>query len=311
MSLKIGIIGLPNAGKSTLFKAITKRPVLIASYPFTTVDPNIGITEVPDERLLKIQEKINPKETIPATLEFVDIAGLIEGAHKGEGLGNRFLSHIRECDALIHVIDDFKEKNPEKDKKTVRNELLMKDLQTIEKAIEKTEKKEGKNSAKVLNLKRIKENPQSCTEEDLQLLSCKPVIYLYNGTKTEEGLCIDLKTEEEMTELTNEEKRELEVFSSLDRLIKECYNSLDLITFFTIVGGEKAQAWSLQKGENIISAAEKVHSDFKEKFIRAEVTPYDDFLKVKSLQEARSWGKIKTVGREYIVQDGDIIEFKI
>ena len=311
MSLKIGIIGLPNAGKSTLFKAITRKPVLIASYPFTTVDPNVGIAEVPDERLLKIQEKIKPKETTPATLQFIDIAGLIEGAHKGDGLGNQFLSHIRECDALVHVIDVFKEKTSEKDKKTIRDELLMKDLQTIEKAIEKAEKKEGKNSAKVLNLKKIKENPENCNIEDLQLLSHKPVIYLYNGTKAEEGLCLDLKTEEEITELTKEEKRELGLFSSLDRLIKECYNSLDLITFFTVVGEEKIQAWSLQNGENIISAAEKVHSDFKEKFIRGEVISYNDFLKVKSLQEAKSLGKIKTVGRDYIVQDSDIIEFKI
>ncbi len=313
MSLKIGIIGLPNAGKSTLFKAITKKKVLIASYPFTTINPNIGVTEVLDERLLEIQKKIKPKETVPATLEFVDIAGLIEGAHKGEGLGNQFLSHIRECDALVQVIDAFKEKNIAEDKRIIQEELLMKDVETLERMIEKIQKKEGKNSKEVFRLEKIKENlknKESCN--DLQLLSSKPVLYLYNGPENKDDyFYLDLKTEEEITELTDEERKELNLSSSLDRLIKECYNLLDLITFFTVVGGEKAQAWALKRDENIITAAEKVHTDFKERFIRGEVISYDDFLEINSLQEARSTGKIKTVGRDYIVQDGDIIEFKI
>ncbi len=320
MSYKIGIIGLPNAGKSTLFKAITKKDVLIAPYPFATIDPNIGIAEIHDKRLLDIAEIIKPKETMPASLEFVDIAGLIRGSHKGEGLGNQFLSHIRECNALVHVINSFKDSDPLGDKQAIKEELLMKDMETIEKAIQKSEKKEGGNSsrAKDLHEKKNKIKEGAVVEDkELQLLSSKPVLYLYNisgedkGQFKNKGMALDLKIEEELTEMEEEDRRELQISSHLDRLTKECYNLLELVTFFTIAGEKRAQAWAIEKNSDILCAAERVHSDFKERFICAEVVPYTDLMLAGSIQRARKEGRIKTAGKEYIVEEGDIIEFKI
>ncbi|MBZ9577428.1 DUF933 domain-containing protein [Patescibacteria group bacterium] len=288
MSFSVGIIGLPNAGKSTLFKALTKKKVDIAAYPFTTIDPNVGVVTVPDERLKKIAQIVKPEKTIETVIEFVDIAGLVEGAHKGEGMGNQFLSYIRPCDAVVEVIRGFKtsditeEISPKRDIEIIENELLMKDQET-----------------------------------DDNILASKPKVYVFNiqeGAGVPEipnSLTIDLKLEEEASELSESEAEELKIKSKLDQLILACYNILDLITFFTITGGKETRAWTLKKGSNALEAAGKVHSDFKERFIRAEVIPWQKLVETGSWTKAKELGQIKTAGKEYIVQDGDILEFKI
>lgn len=273
MSFSVAIIGLPNSGKSTLFKALTKKQVAIASYPFTTIEPNVGIVNVPDERLKKIAEVVKPEKITETFIEFVDIAGLVKDSHKGEGLGNKFLSHIRPCDAIVQVVRAFKtsdiaeEINPQRDIEIIETELLMKDQEI------------GDN-----------------------VLTSKPKIYLFNTQNSAEFPKMNLKDEADMSELSEEEIKELGFKSHLDQLILSCYNILELITFFTIAGGKETKAWTLKKGSNILEAAGKVHTDFKERFIKAEVIPWQKLI------EAGPW---KTAGKEYLVQDGDIIEFKI
>jgi len=277
MSFSVGIIGLPNTGKSTLFKALTKKQVAIADYPFTTIEPNVGTVAVPDERLEKIAQIVKPEKVTKTVIEFIDIAGLVKGAHKGEGLGNQFLSYIRPCDGVIEVVRCFdKNNNPEEDIKIIDNELKMKDQE-------------------------LNDN----------VLNSKPKIYLFNVKADRDpvsaswqrpGLCINLKDEADMTDLSEVETKELGIKSQLDQLILACYNILDLITFYTIAGGKEARAWTLKKDSSILEAATKVHTDFAEKFIKAKVITWQEFLK------SGSW---KIVGKEYIVRDGDIIEFKI
>jgi len=277
MSFSVGIIGLPNTGKSTLFKALTKKQVAIADYPFTTIEPNVGTVAVPDERLEKIAQIVKPEKVTKTVIEFIDIAGLVKGAHKGEGLGNQFLSYIRPCDGVIEVVRCFdKNNNPEEDIKIIDNELKMKDQE-------------------------LNDN----------VLNSKPKIYLFNVKADRDsvsaswqrpGLCINLKDEADMTDLSEVETKELGIKSQLDQLILACYNILDLITFYTIAGGKEAKAWTLKKYSSILEAATKVHTDFAEKFIKAKVITWQEFLK------SGSW---KIVGKEYIVRDGDIIEFKI
>ncbi len=320
MSFSIGIIGLPNAGKSTLFSLLTEKEVGIESYPFTTIDPNVGIVKVPDKRLDRLAETVNPEKKLYPTIKFIDIAGLIEGAHKGEGLGNKFLSHIRPCDSLVHVIKAY-EKNerptPEKDKKTIENELLMKDLELLEKLEEKLKDDERLSLIKrmktlALNGKPLKEMNLSEEEEGLikefQFLTLKPVFNLYNGKG--EGFSLDLKMEEEVKELSEKERRELGVHCQLDEFLTKCYNNFSLITFFTIAKG-KVQGWTIEKGTSASKAGGKVHSDFEENFKRAEVTDLDSLKSAKSFEKARTEGKVKTVGADYEVKNGDIIEFKI
>ena len=344
MSFSVGIVGLPNTGKSTLFKALTKKQVDIASYPFTTIHPNVGIVAVPDERLEKIASVIRPQKTTETVIEFVDIAGLVKGAHKGEGLGNQFLAHIRNCDAVVEVVRVFKnpdiehvggEINPETDIETVKTELSMKDLETIEKAIGKIEESTPGVTKKLELLKKIKEalsenkliaNLDLTDEEKLeikeyQFLTAKPRVYVFNinGQQKEKPylkfelkhLEINLKDEEEMSELSGSEIKELEMKSSLDQLILACYNVLDLITFFTVAGGKEVKAWTIKKGATALRAARNVHSDFAEKFVRAEVIPWQKLVKATSWTKAKESGWIKTVGKEYLVQNGDVIEFKI
>lgn len=284
MSFSVGIIGLPNTGKSTLFKALTKKQVDIADYPFTTIDPNVGIVPVPDLRLEKIADMIKPEKITPSIIKFIDIAGLVKNAHQGEGMGNQFLSHIRPCDALIEVIRCFDQNNnPEESIEIIDNELKMKDQEL---------------------------------EDDV--LSSKPKIYLFNIKEDnvnlpeiKNSLAIDLKTESEINDLSPEEVEELKIQSKLDQLILACYNTLSLITFFTIKGEKEIRAWTLEKNSNIILAAEKVHTDFAQKLIKAEVLNYQKLIESGSWNKARELGKIKLAGKEYIVQDGDIIEFKI
>lgn len=294
MSFSVGIAGLPNVGKSTLFKALTKISVDIAPYPFTTIHPNVGVIAVPDERLQKVADVIKPEKITPTIIEFVDIAGLVKGAHKGEGLGNQFLAQIRNCDAILEVVRVFEAQDvenvtgkidPASDIDTIKIEFEMKDLESKE-----------------------KEN----------LLSEKPVIYLLNTDgKTQfqmEGsnyLLLNLKEEVEISELSPEERKELAVESKLDQLILKCYNILDLITFYTVQGGKETRAWTLKRGLTAPDAGGVVHSDFKTKFIRAEAIPWQKLVEAGNWHKSRELGWLKTVGRDYIVQDGDVMEFKI
>ncbi|OGZ17714.1 MAG: redox-regulated ATPase YchF [Candidatus Nealsonbacteria bacterium RBG_13_36_15] len=347
MSFSVAIVGLPNVGKSTLFKALTKKQVDIASYPFTTIDPNVGTVAVPDERLKKIAEVIKPKKVTPTIIDFVDIAGLIKGAHKGEGLGNQFLSCIKTCDLILEIVRDFKGKgvehvtgeiNPRQDIEIVETELLMKDLEMIGSLLQKMERDSRAGDKKVIKKKELlKTIRQGLSEgkfisaiflskedkkeiKEYQFLTLKPIIYVLNTDEESEEnsikaslskLTIDLKTEEEISELSELEIEELRLKSRLDQLILTCYNILDLITFYTTAGGKEARAWTLKKGKFVLEAASCVHSDFQEKFIRAEVIPWQNLVKIGSWPKAREKGEIKTVGKEYIVQDGDVVEFKI
>jgi len=294
MSFSIGIVGLPNVGKSTLFKALTRKPVDIGPYPFTTIKPNVGIIQVPDKRLEKIAQVIKPEKVTPTIIEFIDIAGLIKGSHKGEGLGNQFLAQIRNCHAVLQVVRAFEDSkvenvsgqiNPISDIETVKIEFELKDAEA---------------------------------EEEINLLTRKPVVYLLNiDGKTEyrkpefDHLAINLKDEEELFELSDAEKKELCIESQLDRLILACYNILDLITFYTIAGGKEARAWTLKRGSDILEAGGKVHTDFREKFIRAEAIDWQKLAESGGWKEAREKGLIQTAGKDYIVQDGEVIEFKI
>ncbi len=357
MSFSVGIVGFPNVGKSTLFKALTKIKVDIAPYPFTTIHPNVGVVAVPDERLEKIAEVIKPEKITPTIIEFVDIAGLVKGAHKGEGLGNQFLAQIRNCDAILEVVRTFSDSNvenvlgeisPEKEVEIVKVELLMKDLETLENLVAKLEKdaksKDKKDIKKLETAKKIKnavsqgkliseielDEEEKMEIKEYQFLTQKPFFYilnvneeyiqsyiLNNNGKTTylnfpfQHLLINLKDEEEMSELSKSEAEELELKSQLDQLILNCYNILDLITFYTVAGRKETRAWTLRKGESISEAGGVVHSDFKEKFIRAEVIPWQKLVEAGSWKEARDRGWLQTVGKDYIVQDGDVIEFRI
>lgn len=286
MSFSVGIVGLPNVGKSTLFQLLTKKQVEIADYPFTTIKPNYGVVAVPDKRLEELAAVIKPEKVTPTIIEFVDIAGLIRGAHKGEGLGNQFLGQIRNCSAILEVIRCFGENvDPQSDIETVRFELEMKDR----------ESKEIEN-----------------------LLTKKPVVYLLNingKTAFKEPnvphLAMNLKEELEISDLSEREKQELGVSSQLEQLIKTCYSVLELITFFTITGGKETRAWTIKQGSKCPEAGGKVHSDFQKKFIRAEVVSWENLVQANGWKAAREKGLIQTIGRDYVVGDGDVIEFKI
>jgi len=361
MSFSAGIVGLPNVGKSTLFKALTRNKVDIAPYPFTTINPNVGIVKVPDERLEKIAAILKPEKITPTIIEFVDIAGLVKGAHKGEGLGNQFLAQIRNCDAIVEVVRGFQDSkvenilqdlNPQRDIEIIKLELLMKDSETLENLTAKLEKETKSGDKKAIKklelfnkIKKTVSEGKSVSEIDLsdeekseikeyQFLTQKPVLYilntngkskysisratakgeeqnLFSSPSGVEHLEINLKEEEEISELSEEQTKELGIKSCLDQIILYSYNVLDLITFFTIAGGKETRAWTLKKGKVAPEAGGVVHSDFKEKFIRSEVIPWESLVKSGSWKTAKESGLIKTVGKEYIVQDGDVIEFKI
>ncbi len=350
MNFSVGIIGLPNVGKSTLFKALTQQEVDISNYPFCTIDPNVGIVKVPDERLDKIAEIIKPQKTTPTIIEFVDIAGLVKGAHKGEGLGNQFLSHIREVNAIVHVVRSFEAADVkhiedsldvQRDIDIVNTELMMKDLETIEKHLEKLQSeaknpdnKEAKKELEIIaKIKKFLSEGKMISQinlgekekesiKHLSFLTIKPIIYLINSRGTDKELellktlpdntiPLDLKLELELSELSQEELEELKLKPRMDVLIKTCYKILDLITFYTIKGGEETRAWTAKTSATAPQCGGIVHTDFQEKFIRAEVINYRELLEAGSWQSARSNGQIRTEGKNYTVKDGDILEFKI
>lgn len=352
MPLSIGIVGLPNVGKSTLFQTITKKQVDIANYPFCTIDPNVGVVAVPDERADKLAELEKSAKRIYTTIEFYDIAGLVKGANKGEGLGNKFLANIRETDAIVYVLRAFLksdiintlgEVNPLKEKEILETELILKDLETIEKRIGglEGEAKSGKKEAQkeLGTLKKAKDYlekgkilfEQNFTEDELkiisqyQLLTMKPKLYLMNGKDEEVKkevieefkknnwpyLIVDLAVEFEAAGLTREERLALGLTQEpeLDILIKKAYEILGLITFFT-TGPDETRAWTIKKGEKAPRAGGAIHSDFESNFIRAEVINWKDLLDAGGFTKTREKALIRTEGKEYVVKDGDVIEIK-
>ncbi len=361
MSLKVGIVGLPNVGKSTLFNALLKKRVaLSANYPFATVEPNVGIVAVPDKRLEKLADLVKDEEKmsslppiVPAVVEFVDIAGLVKGASTGEGLGNQFLSHIREVDCIVHVLRDFKDENvirsgsvsPDEDKLTIETELSLSDLQVVEKLVLAQEKLiRGSNDPvehrKLEILKKIKEDLEKglilgsfdigderveSWFKTLPLLTIKPSISVYNVSEAsisssaynvdDDSLMICAKLEEELADLSEEEKSEylkeagIEQ-TGLERLIKKAYSKLDLISFLT-AGKKEIRAWTVRKGSKAPVAAGVIHTDFEKGFIRAQVIEFEKLIEAGSYGRAKQLGQIRTEGKEYIVKDGDVVEFLI
>jgi ribosome-binding ATPase len=348
MSFQVGIVGLPNVGKSTLFKALTKNPVDIANYPFCTIEPNVGIVKVPDERLEKLAEMSKSAKVVPTVIEFVDIAGLVKGAAEGEGLGNKFLAHIREVDAIAQVVRVFEDKNithvhdkidPQNDIEIINTELIIADLDTISKRIVKLEKEargQNKEAIKALeiinNIKNILDEGKLARElvisdedfelvRDLQLLTWKPMLFVLNTDEKETDdfaslrekyptVAIDIKIEEELSQMSVEEATDLGMKSNLDQLILKSYEILNLITFLT-TGEDETRAWTIKKSSTAPIAGRAIHSDFEEKFIRADVINWQKLLEAASWSKARELGALRTEGKEYLVQDGDVIEFKI
>ncbi|HCW33572.1 MAG TPA: redox-regulated ATPase YchF [Ruminococcaceae bacterium] len=361
--MKLGIVGLPNVGKSTLFNAITNAGAEVANYAFCTIEPNVGVVAVPDYRLDELAKMYSPKKITPAVIEFVDIAGLVKGASKGEGLGNKFLSHIREVDAVIHVVRCFDNDDimhvsgsvdPKRDIETINLELILSDLEILDRRIDRTAKA-AKGDKSLLTelefLKRLKtelengvsaraveaDDDEKAILADIGLLSAKPVIYACNMSEDDfasniennerykavceiaraegaEVLPICAELEAEISSLSKEEK---EMFLSdagiesggLDMLIQRSYSLLGLISYLT-AGEPEVRAWTIKKGTKAPQAAGKIHSDFERGFIRAEVISFDELMACGSMQAAKEKGKIRSEGKDYVMQDGDIVLFR-
>ena len=363
--MKLGIVGLPNVGKSTLFNCLTKAGALAANYPFATIDPNVGVVPVPDERVDKLGELYHTKKVTPAVIEFVDIAGLVKGASKGEGLGNQFLANIRETDAIVHVVRCFEDTNivhvdgsidPARDIETINMELLLSDIEIIERRAAKVvksakggDKSSVKEAAMITRLQEHMNDGKSAKTFELEdeeeealfrsynLLSAKPVIYAANVSDADlandgaDNACVQAvrkiaeaegsevfvicaQIEEEIAELDDDEKRDfLESLglkeAGLDRLIKASYKLLGLISFLT-AGEDECRAWTIKKGTKAPQAAGKIHTDFERGFIRAEVVKYEDLISLGSLAAAKEKGVAGLEGKDYVVNDGDVILFR-
>src|SRR5690625_2415896 len=363
MALQCGIVGLPNVGKSTLFNCLSNAKAQAANFPFCTIEPNVGVITVPDERLNKLSELVKPQRVQPNTIEIVDIAGLVKGASKGEGLGNQFLGNIRTTNAIIHVLRCFDDTDvthvddtidPVRDKEIIDNELQLKDLDTVQKRIQKVEKiartggdKEAKRTFDILSAieKHLEEGKSARTHpldkedlpyiEDLSLLTLKPVLYVCNvdEASVNEGneyvekvkeaiqdenaelLIISAQIESEIAQLDSFEERKMFLDdlgldeSGVNKLIRSAYKLLNLATYFT-AGEKEVRAWTIENGFTAPQAAGVIHTDFEKGFIRAEVIKYEDFLKYGSEANAREAGKIGVEGKDYIVEDGDVIHFR-
>jgi ribosome-binding ATPase len=356
MSFSIGIVGLPNVGKSTMFKALTKQQVDASNYPFCTIDPNVGTVQVPDERLDQLASIYPSEKTLPTTIEFVDIAGLVKGASEGEGLGNKFLSNIREVDAIAQVVRHFEDDNiihvsgkvdPEDDVTTINLELILADLAMVSKRLETakraakdvTKKDEAKIAQALQKIEDALNNNQLASTvnlddeelrviKDLRLLTLKPMLFVFNVAEDQLGkeitrpswvpesapiVQVSAKIESELSELTDEDAQEMlsdlgQNESGLARLIKGGYELLNLQTYFTC-GPKETRAWTIKEGATGPQAAGEIHTDFEEGFIRAEVIDWKDFVEYKGESGARDAGKLRTEGKEYVMNDGDVCHF--